>query len=384
MGNTSSVDATSNAVLEDGKVSALVSEAQLDDDQIVKIKRQLVFKKESGEGGGDLQAKAAELVAVTQHEGFKVPKVRFGRTGLMMPIVTCGGMRVQQTWCPDSAGVLATTKMSGIDNRCQANLIAIIRRALALGINHFETARMYGTSELQYADALATMIESGEVKRADLIIQTKIRPYETDEEFMKTFEQSWKHMSRLGYIDLFSFHGVSSDPWYDLIFGAKGGKGTGEGAKGSSSSSSGSGEAGETAIEGGNNKAAEEGGGCGGNMRCALKLQAQGRIKHIGVSTHGSAAFVRRLIESNSFDYINLHHHFFGSYHASGTSPVSSLASSCSDGQGNASNVRLAKEKKYDMGVFVISPFDKVVGWQGCAFEKIVWSFPISSFLIFI
>ena len=50
----------------------------------------------------------------------------------------------------------------------QANLIAIIRRALALGINHFETARFYGTSELQYADALATLIESGEVSAVGL------------------------------------------------------------------------------------------------------------------------------------------------------------------------------------------------------------------------
>lgn len=29
---------------------------------------------------------------------FKCPKVRFGRTELMMPIITCGGMRMQQTW----------------------------------------------------------------------------------------------------------------------------------------------------------------------------------------------------------------------------------------------------------------------------------------------
>ena len=31
----------------------------------------------------------------------------------------------------------------------QENFVAIIRRALQLGINHFETARGYGCSELQ-------------------------------------------------------------------------------------------------------------------------------------------------------------------------------------------------------------------------------------------
>ena len=50
---------------------------------------------------------------------------------------------------------------------------------------------------MQYADALATMIESGEVKREDLIIQTKIMPSKTNEDFEKTFEASWKYLKRL-------------------------------------------------------------------------------------------------------------------------------------------------------------------------------------------
>ena len=39
---------------------------------------------------------------------------------------------------------------------------------MQVGINHFETARMYGTSELQYGQALK------KYNRADYILQTKV------------------------------------------------------------------------------------------------------------------------------------------------------------------------------------------------------------------
>ena len=41
---------------------------------------------------------------------------------------------------------------------------------------------------MQYADALATMIESGEIKREDIIVQTKVVPAKTAAEFKATFE----------------------------------------------------------------------------------------------------------------------------------------------------------------------------------------------------
>ena len=67
-------------------------------------------------------------------------------------------------------------------------------------------------------------------------------------------------------------------------------------------------------------------------------------------STHGTPDLIKKCILTGKFDYVNLHYHFFGSYHASGYSDGAG-------GEGNAANVRLAKEK--DMGVFIISPTDK-------------------------
>lgn len=52
-------------------------------------------------------------------------------------------------------------------------------------------------------------------------------------------------------------------------------------------------------------------------------------------------------IETNVFDYVNLHYHFIGSYTASGTGPSG----------GNLAAIEAAKKR--DMGVFIISGADK-------------------------
>ena len=45
----------------------------------------------------------------------------------------------------------------------------------AVGINHFETARGYGCSELQYGIALKECMDAGLFKREDFVLQTKVR-----------------------------------------------------------------------------------------------------------------------------------------------------------------------------------------------------------------
>ena len=55
--------------------------------------------------------------------------------------------------------------------------VAILERALELGINHFETARGYGCSELQYGEAIKELYAAGH-HRDELIIQTKVPAYE--------------------------------------------------------------------------------------------------------------------------------------------------------------------------------------------------------------
>ncbi len=58
-----------------------------------------------------------------------------------MPVFSCGGMRYQYKW--------EEVPPEEIPADGQANLEATIHRALELGINHIETARGYGTSEMQ-------------------------------------------------------------------------------------------------------------------------------------------------------------------------------------------------------------------------------------------
>jgi len=78
-----------------------------------------------------------------------------------------------------------------------------------------------------------------------------------------------------------------------------------------------------------------------------LKLKKEGKIRHIGFSTHASAPTIGKMIQSNQFEYVNLHYHFCGSYTASGTGMHG----------GNLENIRILNEK--DMGVFIISAYDK-------------------------
>jgi len=302
------------AIANEPELKDLVGKAteSLSDDQLFKLVRQMNWHKRSGlctHEGGLSEVCSGLIKLCSDVKTTKVPTKRFGRTEIQMPIVTCGGMRLQQTWMPDNLPI----SPKKINATCQNNLVECVRMSLSLGINHFETARFYGTSELQFVDAISSMIASGEIKREDVIIQTKVTPAATNEEFRKTFELSWRHMSKLGYIDLFSFHGASTEVTFKRIFKD------------------------EEALT-------------GGNYEVALELQREGKIKWIGFSTHGTPKPIKRMIKTEKFDYVNLHYHYFGSYHAS-------YYEDGEGGFGNKANVDLANS--LDMGVFIISPFDK-------------------------
>ena len=140
--NSKPVEPTERSTIQNPAVAAAILRAdsgvKLDDIQITKIARQLDFA--SGESGGGLDGDALATYAQTlvarvvdDKSGPSVPKVRFGRTELMMPIVTCGGMRVQQTWCPDTLPI-ATSKISGIDPVCQVRAVACARNGRRAGV----------------------------------------------------------------------------------------------------------------------------------------------------------------------------------------------------------------------------------------------------------
>lgn len=296
--------------LENASPKFLECDLSSDDDRMVKVGRSLsdlvdsADKHSNREEGEDI-LKQALLNLVDQCEilasyDMKCPKVRFGKTEIDMPVLTLGCMRFQHTW--DAA----FSDINKVNPDCQDGLTETIYYAVKhLGINHIETARAYGSSELQIGKALKNIFARG-IKREDLIIQTKVNSM-PPKEFRETLDKSFELLG-LDYVDLFSFHGVNQDYAYDLMF---------------------------------NNKDGEN------LMDIAKEYKAAGKIKHIGFSTHGQPELIKRCIETDEFEYVNLHYHAFGSYTASG-------GGECG---GNLDNVRLMKEK--DMGCFCISPYDK-------------------------
>ena len=205
---------------------------------------------------------------------------RFGRTELQMPVFSCGGMRYQYQWQDIPAWKIPK------DN--QRNLEETICRSLEVGINHIETARGYGTSEMQLGKILPTF------PREKLIVQTKISPKENPREFRQQFNQSLAFL-KLDYVDLLSLHGINTE---ELL---------------------------ECSIR------------LGGCLDEAKKLQEQGKVRFIGFSTHGATEVIIKTIETNEFDYVNLHWYYIN--------------------QNNWAAIETAN--KYDMGVFIISPSDK-------------------------
>lgn len=300
---------------EEHKAVVAVLQEKLDylsGDSLVKIVRQLDFWVNEGLPEAELVDLAKRLVHAATWQSrmgsFQVPKVRFGRTEIQMPIVTCGSMRFQHTWMPDFVPIVINKKKV-VETPSQVNLLEVVRQCLKMGINHFETARMYGTSEVQLMHALTTLIQQGEIKRSDFILQTKL-PVGPKAAWEKSFQQSWEVFEPLGYIDLLSFWCVSKDEQVEMCLAE-----------------------GEDSI-----------------MATTLEWKKEGKIKHIGFSTHGSAGNIMKMIESNKFDYVNLHYHYFGSYHAEGTP----------DGKGGHGNLAcVEKALELDMGVFNISPIDK-------------------------
>jgi len=120
---------------------------------------------------------------------------RFGRTGLAMPVISAGGMRYQFKWQDVSP--------ADIPRANQENLEATIHRALALGINHIETARGYGTSEMQLGAFLPAL------PRDQMIVQTKVAPTKRPKDFQKTFETSMQYL-KLDHVDLLALHGINN------------------------------------------------------------------------------------------------------------------------------------------------------------------------------
>lgn len=170
-----------------------------------------------------------------------------------MPVISCGGMRYQFKW--------QDVDPKDVPRENQENLEATIHRAVALGINHIETARGYGSSEMQLGSVLP------QFPRDKIIVQTKVTPRATPKEFLDVFEKSLKYL-KLDHVDLLSLHGINTRQLLDWSLKKD---------------------------------------GC---LAAARRLVKQGRARFVGFSTHATTDIIIETIAGGDFDYVNLHWYF--------------------------------------------------------------------------
>ncbi|MFO5491392.1 MAG: aldo/keto reductase [Cuspidothrix sp.] len=171
------------------------------------------------------------------------------------------------------------------------NVQQTIEKALFLGINHLETARGYGDSETYLGTAIKTGLS---VPRNQLYITTKIPPTPDADTMRQYIDESLKRLN-IDYLDCLGIHGLNT--WQHLGW-----------------------------VQSQN--------GC---MQAVQEAVNDGRVRHIGFSTHASLDIILAAINTDFFDFVNLHYYYFF--------------------QRNAPAIELAAKK--DMGIFIISPADK-------------------------
>ncbi len=145
---------------------------------------------------------------------------RFGKTDRLLSVFSLGTMRC-----------LASEK----------GMYQTVQNALALGVNHLETAKGYGQSEVYLGKTLQADLP---LSRSQVHITTKISPTPDAAAMERAINESLDRLN-LDYIDALAIHGVNT--WEHL-------------------------------------KWVKSAQGC---MKAVQQAVADGRVRHIGFSTHG-------------------------------------------------------------------------------------------------
>lgn len=206
---------------------------------------------------------------------------RFGKTNKMVSVITLGGMRYKHGLAEPRDEIPQDTL-----EQCRDT----VQKALAQGINLIETAYGYGKSEHAYGRVLNDELR---IKRDSYFLMTKGNP-KTAEDARRLVAIQLKAL-KTDYFDLYAWHGINTPALLDLACSK------------------------------------------GGPVEELLKMKEEGIIKHVGFSTHAPLDLILQAIETNLFDFVNLHYYYFF--------------------QRNKPAIDLAGSK--DMGVFIISPNDK-------------------------
>ena len=147
----------------------------------------------------------------------------------------------------------------------QNHLDGLLDYSYATGIDHIETARHYMESEAQLKPVLARQRKKGHA----WMIQTKVRCYDEKDALYNTSIACLKTLG-VNDVTLLTVHGVNI----------------------------------KTHVHATLKNSADE----------VVKLKAEGRTKLVGFAAHCHTTDIIKLINTNKFDYVNLHFGFFSSY----------------------------------------------------------------------
>ncbi|AUC61315.1 Aldo/keto reductase family [Cyanobacterium sp. HL-69] len=168
---------------------------------------------------------------------------RFGKTNLNISVFSLGLMR-----CCYS----------------EKQLFETVNKAIALGINHFETARAYGKSEQYFGNFLKT----SNISRQDIIVTTKLTPSDCQNIDKSSIEESLNNL-QTNYIDCLAIHGINTEKHYQQLLEPD------------------------------------------SYINRLLDAKKEGKIKYLGFSTHGSLEIITKTIQTGLFDFVNLHYYYF-------------------------------------------------------------------------
>jgi predicted aldo/keto reductase-like oxidoreductase len=206
---------------------------------------------------------------------------RFGKTGKKISVITLGGMRYKNAW-KEPRHVLPEDTLE----QCTE----AVKTAFLLGINHIETAYGYGKSEHTYGKVLNEILK---IPRPDYLLMTKGAP-DSARSAREMVEKQLKAL-QTSFIDFYAWHGMNSPKQYEIACKKN------------------------------------------GPVEELHKMKQEGIIGNVGFSTHAQYEVIIKAIETDLFEFINLHYYYFF--------------------QRNKGAVDLAVTK--DMGIFIISPNDK-------------------------
>jgi aryl-alcohol dehydrogenase-like predicted oxidoreductase len=133
-----------------------------------------------------------------------LPKRPLGKTGVEVTTLGLGGEGILRTFGQEKEAV------------------ALIQRAIDLGITYFESARAYSGSESYYGEALKE-------RRRDIFLASKSHE-RTGDGALKHLETTLSTM-KTDYLDLWMVHDVRTTKDLDVIFGPKGASKAFEAAK---------------------------------------------------------------------------------------------------------------------------------------------------------